>query len=117
MVHISHSGDNIEKISEIIAAAQKLFGIYGWDKTSVNEIATELNISKGSIYYYFPDKESLYKAVIEKEQDVFLQEVRDRIATMDDAPEMLREFIKINLICNIFTTVTNNLKKNMFYLK
>ena len=105
MVQITHNGENIERISDIIAAAQNRFGAYGWEKTSVSEIAADLNMSKGSIYYYFPDKESLYKAVIEKEQHIFLQEVKDQLQGMTDAPEMLREFTRINL--KFFKTLLN----------
>ena len=79
MVQIIHRGDNLEKTNEILAAAQKRFGMYGLDKTSVSEIAADLNMSKGSIYYYFPDKDSLYMAVVEKEHTEFLETVEESI--------------------------------------
>jgi len=97
MVQITHGGENIEKISDILAAAQKRFGKYGLEKTSVSEIAADLNMSKGSIYYYFPDKESLYKAVIEKEHGEFLQKVKDQIQDMDNPVEMVQAYLKVNL--------------------
>ena len=59
------------KTDLIIEAAQKRFGLYGVEKTSMREIANDLKLSKASLYYYFPDKESLYKAVVEKEQKEF----------------------------------------------
>lgn len=97
MVHITHCGENIEKITDILKAAQKRFGLYGLEKTTMNEIAADLNMSKGSIYYYFPDKEQLYKAVVEKEHNEFLQSVKGRIIEMDDPANILREYVKINL--------------------
>jgi AcrR family transcriptional regulator len=56
-----------EKVQMIIEASQRRFGLYGIEKTSMREIADDLKLSKASLYYYFPDKESLYKAVVEKE--------------------------------------------------
>ncbi len=63
----------------ILEAAQKRFGMYGIEKTSMREIADDLKLSKASLYYYFPDKESLYRAVIEKEQGEFIERIRERM--------------------------------------
>lgn len=49
----------------IIEAARKRFAHFGVSKTTMNEIAEDLNISKASLYYYFPDKLNLYAAVLE----------------------------------------------------
>jgi TetR/AcrR family transcriptional repressor of mexJK operon len=50
----------------IIKAAQKRFSHFGVSKTTMNEIADDLSISKASLYYYFPDKLNLYAAVLQK---------------------------------------------------
>jgi TetR/AcrR family transcriptional regulator len=50
----------------IIEAAEKRFMHFGVDKTTMNEIADDLSISKASLYYYFPDKLNLYGAVLQK---------------------------------------------------
>jgi TetR/AcrR family transcriptional regulator len=50
----------------IIEAAEKRFMHFGVDKTTMNEIADDLSISKASLYYYFPDKLNLYGAVLHK---------------------------------------------------
>jgi len=55
-----------KKRSLIIEAAQKRFLHFGVDKTTMNEIADDLSISKASLYYYFPDKLNLYAAVLQK---------------------------------------------------
>jgi AcrR family transcriptional regulator len=97
VVSILHSGENIEKINAIIEAARKRFGLYGLQKTTMREIASDMNISKGLLYYYFPDKEDLYKAVIEKEQDEFIHLITEKIKLIDDPVEMLREYVKVRL--------------------
>jgi AcrR family transcriptional regulator len=89
----------------IIEAAQKRFGLFGLEKTSMREIADDLNLSKASLYYYFPDKESLYRAVVEKEQTEFLDRIRERITTIDEPDKLLREYTNARL--SYFRTLLN----------
>jgi len=95
MVYITHSGENVEKINNIIAVAQKRFGLYGLEKTTMKEIASDLGISKAALYYYFPDKESLFKGVIEAELDEFFDHVTKRLQELSNPEVMLKEFIRI----------------------
>jgi TetR/AcrR family transcriptional regulator len=55
-----------QKRDAIIEAAQKRFNHFGVGKTTMNEIADDLSISKASLYYYFPDKLNLFAAVLQK---------------------------------------------------
>jgi len=55
-----------QKKNLIIEAAQKRFSHFGVGKTTMNEIADDLSMSKASLYYYFPDKLNLYAAVLQK---------------------------------------------------
>lgn len=50
----------------IIEGAVKRFIHFGIHKTTMNEIAEDLSVSKPSLYYYFPDKSSLILGVVEK---------------------------------------------------
>ena len=84
-----------EKIDVIIHAAQKVFGEYGFEKASMNDIARELNFSKASLYYYFQDKESLFRSVIQKEQDEFLRLLTEVTDKQIPASEQLKEYINI----------------------
>jgi TetR/AcrR family transcriptional repressor of mexJK operon len=54
-----------QKRHAIIEAAQKRFAHFGVGKTTMNELADDLSISKASLYYYFPDKLNLYAAVLQ----------------------------------------------------
>jgi len=58
--------ENQDKKRElIIEAALKRFAHFGLAKTTMSEIASDLSFSKALLYYYFPDKISLYAAVLE----------------------------------------------------
>jgi TetR/AcrR family transcriptional repressor of mexJK operon len=58
--------ENQDKKRElIIETAVKRFAHFGLAKTTMTEIAADLSLSKALLYYYFPDKISLYAAVLE----------------------------------------------------
>lgn len=86
------------KVDFILKAAQKRLGIYGYEKTTMQEIAADISMSKAAVYYYFPDKESLFKAVIENEQTEFIHLVEQRIAELTDADQMIIELVELRHI-------------------
>ncbi len=94
---ITHS-DNQEKAGQIIEVAQKRFGLYGLEKTSMREIAEDLNLTKGSLYYYFPDKEHLYLAVVEKEQNLFITNLSDKISSTDEVEYILVKYVESRIL-------------------
>jgi AcrR family transcriptional regulator len=100
-----YSNEKSEKVHLIIEASQKRFGLFGVEKTSMREIADDLNLSKASLYYYFPDKESLYKAVIEKEQQEFISRISERISSIHEPEQLLIEYANARL--SYFRTMLN----------
>jgi AcrR family transcriptional regulator len=115
MVQISHSGSNEEKVNEILLAAQNRFGKFGFSKTAMHEIADDLGISKASLYYYYPDKESLFRAVFEKEKQVFIDVLHKTIDNSDDAKQLLYDFTNLRL--NNFKYLMNLGRTNIEDLK
>jgi TetR/AcrR family transcriptional repressor of mexJK operon len=83
------------KVDFILKAAQKRLGIYGYEKTTMQEIAADIALSKAALYYYYPDKESLFKAVIENEQKEFFLQIEHRIAELTDADSMIMELVEL----------------------
>ncbi len=53
----------MDKKTQIIEAALSRFSYYGFAKTTMNEIAEDVHISKANLYYYYSDKFSLIKDV------------------------------------------------------
>jgi len=93
MVQITFKGQDHIRVDQIIEVARQRFGVFGYEKTTMREIARDLQISKGSLYYYFPDKEHLYKAIFSHEHEVFITAIRDEISRSSDPVEMLEKFI------------------------
>lgn len=53
------------KRAKILEVAKRRFAHFGMAKTTMAEIAKDLSFSKALLYYYYPDKHSLYTAVME----------------------------------------------------
>jgi AcrR family transcriptional regulator len=75
------------KREKILEAAYQQFLHYGYSKTTMNEIAGSLSMSKALLYYYFPDKSELYIAVTRKLANEYLKSLEDRIPQFDDLKE------------------------------
>ncbi|WP_052181139.1 TetR/AcrR family transcriptional regulator [Alistipes sp. ZOR0009] len=97
MVLVTHQGDNSDRLNAILEAAQRRFGMYGYDKVTVSEIAADLSLSKASIYYYFQDKPQLFAAVVEKEHFQFVELVNEQIDLLEDPRDMLSVYLDVNV--------------------
>ncbi|GGZ98350.1 TetR family transcriptional regulator [Ignatzschineria ureiclastica] len=56
-----------ETYTKIIQAASTCFARDGFNATSIRQIATEADISQGSMYTYFSGKTELIKAIVQEE--------------------------------------------------
>jgi AcrR family transcriptional regulator len=50
----------------ILEAALQLFSKHGYRATSIREIAEEAGISTGNVYHHYPDKETLYRTLLDQ---------------------------------------------------
>ena len=51
---------------QILDAALKLFSHKGYGATSVRDIAEEAELSKGNVYHHFPDKEAIFRGLLDR---------------------------------------------------
>jgi len=87
----------MERTTEILNTAQELFGKYGFAKTTMSDIAKQLGLSKASLYYYYPDKDSIYLAVITKEQVQFINMLHDSILKTENPIDILYQYVQIRI--------------------
>ncbi len=55
------------RAERILDAAARLVAHYGYDKTTVSDIAHEAGVSKGAVYLHWASKEALFEALLERE--------------------------------------------------
>ena len=51
---------------QILDSALKLFSHRGYGATSVRDIAEDAGLSKGNVYHHFPDKETIFRALLDR---------------------------------------------------
>ncbi|WP_216823013.1 TetR/AcrR family transcriptional regulator [Aeromicrobium sp. A1-2] len=79
-------------VERIIAAGQTVLLRDGYEKASTNRVAQEAGISPGSLYQYFPDKDSILNAVIDRYSDELSARLTKVLADRLDlpGPELVR---------------------------
>ena len=73
-------------VDALIDATARILVKEGFDKASTNRIAAVAGVSVGSLYQYFPSKEALVAAVIERHQQEIMQVVRGELAEVANQP-------------------------------
>lgn len=68
---------NGEKYNQILDALQKLLETNDIQTISVSEIARTAGIGKGSIYYYFPSKDAILNALVERNYEKTLKTAKN----------------------------------------
>ncbi len=71
--------DPVERAERILDAASRLLLRYGHDRTTINDIAREAGVSKGSVYAHWRSRDQLFLALLRREQAVLLAQIRDRL--------------------------------------
>ncbi|HWJ70611.1 MAG TPA: TetR/AcrR family transcriptional regulator [Sphingobium sp.] len=70
----------------MVEATARILVRDGFDQASTNRIAEEAGVSIGSLYQYFPSKEALVAAVIERHNDDLMRVVREAMAQARGEP-------------------------------
>ena len=73
-------------VDALIEATARLLVREGFDKASTNRIAEEAGVSIGSLYQYYPSKEALVAAVIDRHNRELMQLVRGALAKVAALP-------------------------------
>jgi len=87
------SAEYAHKRAAIIEAAARVFQRNGYERASMNDVATEAGADRASVYYYFKGKHELFHAVI-IDAVQHLVDSAERIAAADvPASEKVRELV------------------------
>ena len=59
----------IDREQRILEAADALFGVAGYEATSMREVADKADVNKALVFYYFRSKERLFEQVLQRYYD------------------------------------------------
>ncbi len=82
----------------ILDAADELLARYGYKKMTVDDIAKEVRIGKGTIYLHFSSKEEIALARIDRVISRLKEELRDILQKQDSAANRLREMLIMRVL-------------------
>ena len=116
-----------EKRNKILEFSLRSFGVKGYKKTTIKDIADEVGIAPGSIYTYYRDKEELFRHAIDTMWNRVAQAARESLEDPRAFSVKFRELLDISLeflqqspaILQGMLTVSarrKNLKKNIALL-
>lgn len=76
---MTNDNSNDEREQRILDAAADLILHYGYDKTTVSDIAREAGVSKGAIYLHFDSKKTLFDALLQREINAYSERWLNKI--------------------------------------
>lgn len=83
-------------VDALVEATARLLVDEGYEHVSTNRIAEVAGVSVGSLYQYFPNKQSLVMAVIRRHQDQMIAMLQRHVAELADAPvdQAVRTYVR-----------------------
>ncbi|MBP1129804.1 TetR/AcrR family transcriptional regulator [Serratia sp. NPDC087055] len=79
---------------QVVAAATEYFGHYGYEKTTVSDLAKAIGFSKAYIYKFFESKQAIGEVICSNRLAMIMALVDSAIADSPTASEKLRRLFK-----------------------
>jgi AcrR family transcriptional regulator len=74
----------------LIATATRLFAEHGYDRTSIEAVLQDADVSRGALYHHFGNKEALFEAVLEGVETKIQEVIVAAAITSSDPVQALR---------------------------
>ena len=82
----------------ILDAANELLGRYGYNKMTVDDLAAEVGIGKGTIYLHFPSKEEVVLSTIDRMVDRLLVKLAEIAEGPGSVPSRLESMLVTRIL-------------------
>jgi AcrR family transcriptional regulator len=79
----------------ILSAAREVFSRLGFAAATVEDVAEQAGIGKGTLYLYFRSKEEIYLACLVEEAHKLMRQTREELSRAGDFRAKLRAFFRI----------------------
>jgi len=111
MEHKVSINDDIR--TRLLNEARIIFARFGYNKTTVDEIAKAVGKGKSSFYYYFSSKEEIFKAVIDHEAFIFRTKLIESISVEASPLQKIKNYVLTRLenfkeLVNFYNAVRND---------
>ena len=82
--------------AEVCATAARLFREYGYSSATMDLIADEVGLNKGTLYHYYPAKSAILFELLSKQVDATLELVA-RVPAEGTTTDRLRELVRLQV--------------------
>jgi AcrR family transcriptional regulator len=92
---LSYQGQTLDTRARIIASAARVFGQKGFQRASLDQVASDAGLTKGAIYWHFKSKNDLYFALLDSRFLRDISAMRESVdammvtATHETAPDLM----------------------------
>ena len=83
----------IDKRERIKTAAAECLARFGYEKTTMEDIATRVGLNKASLYYYYKSKEAIFTEVVIQEAREFLNALQGKIQTVAGCRHRIQTYL------------------------
>lgn len=87
--------------ARILKSSRKLFSAKGYENTTIEDVAERSEISKATLYNYFPNKESLLIGIAEEELDQIRHFITHELNDVSSAAEKIRHVLEVFILDSI----------------
>lgn len=82
----------------ILDAASDVFMMFGFKKASLELISKRLGMTKSSLYYYFKDKEEIFREIIEQEAKIIMEKIEKSVSEIEDPVLKLKKYFEVRML-------------------
>jgi len=82
-----------ERKKQILEAASNVFARAGFDDARMDDIAAESGLSKGSLYWYFKNKDAIIQAILENILNREFSKIREMFDEDISARKKINKFV------------------------
>lgn len=95
--HAGDADENVSNAGRILEAAEVCFARFGFQKTSMEDIAREAGLSRRSVYRHFPDKSALFNEVVASRSRVYIEEIMRQTARLEGLSAQIEEVARLTI--------------------
>ena len=111
-----------DKKERIIEIAEQLFAQYGFQKTTMEDIANKVHMGKSSVYYYFKSKDDIFSEVIRKDTRIFQQKLDDAVDSANTPEDKIRAYVITRMthlqdLSKFYITLTDGYLDHYFFVE
>jgi len=89
--------ERLARKREILAAAERVFAQKGFHSATVDEIANQAELAKGTIYLYFKNKRDIFYTLVDEKVDSLMELAKAEIKREAQSIEQLKRLVKSQL--------------------